>query len=558
MATTVAPRRWPRLRFEPLSCATLAIAGLVALPVLVVIGHVFLPWGAIWAHLAATVLGDYVTTTLGLMAGVALGVVVIGLGCAWLVVMCEFPGRSWFEWALVLPMAVPGYVIAYTYADLLQFAGPVQTWIRDLTGWLRGDYWFPPVRSPGGAIALLTLVLYPYVYLLARAAFLQQSAVVLDASRTLGAGPWRSFARVALPMARPAIVAGTALALMETVADYGTVAYFGVPTFTVGIYKVWFGMGDRTAATQLAAMLLIFVLAILVIERGSRRGGRTDQESRPFRPLRRYVLRGSRRGLAFAACALPLILGFLIPAGVLLHWSVIGGDQQFGPRFLRLATNSFGLAAVAALVTVAVATALAAGIRMGRGSLIRIAGHIAPLGYAVPGSVIALGILIPLGAVDNALDSLAERLLGVDLGLLLTGGIAALVFAYLVRFLAVALQSVDAGLAKVSPSMDGAARCLGLGPWGVVRRVHLPMAWGSALTAALLVFVEVLKELPATLIMRPFGFDTLAIQAHNLAADERLVEASSAALTIVGVGLIPLILLSRAIARSRPGRDQGA
>jgi iron(III) transport system permease protein len=526
---------------------------LVIIPVAVVIGHLLAPWSETWRHLADTILGAIVMNTLWLVLGVGLGVMAIGTGTAWLVTMCEFPGRKALEWALVLPLAVPAYVIAYTYTDLLQFAGPVQSWIRVVTGWRHGDYWFPPIRSLGGAIAMLVLVLYPYVYLIVRASFLQQSVCVLDVGRTLGQGPWRCFVRIALPMARPAMVAGTALALMETVADFGTVAYFGVPTFTTGIYKVWFSMGDRIAAVQLAALLLLVVLAILTLERASRGARRFDQAARLFRPLRRHRLMGARAWAAMAACAVPLLLGFVVPALVLARMALFDGDAQFGPRFVRLAANSFSLAATASLVTVACALVLGAAARSSTSMQAAWAGRMASLGYAVPGSIIAVGVLVPLAAFDNALDAWMRAHVGVSTGLLLTGTIAAAVFAYLVRFLAVAMQAVDAGFARLSPTIDGAGRSLGAGPWRVLRRIHVPLLRGSAATALLLVFVDVLKELPATLIMRPFNFDTLAVQAHNLAADERLSEASSAALTIVAVGLAPVILLSRTIARARPG-----
>lgn len=542
-----------RRRGSLLSWAALAIAGLLAVPVVVVAAHLALPFSPTWSHLADTVLAETVLNTLALVLGVGAGVMVIGTGTAWLVTMCSFPGRKAMEWALVLPLAVPAYVIAYTYTDLLQYAGPVQSALRGLFGWGRADYWFPQIRSLGGAIAMLVLVLYPYVYLIVRASFLQQSVCVLDVGRTLGQGPWRCFARIALPMARPAIAAGTTLALMETVADLGTVAYFGVPTFTTGIYKVWFAMGDRVAATQLAALLLLVVLAILAAERLSRGERRFDQAARLYRPLRRHRLVGPTAWAATAACALPLILGFVLPALVLGRMALVDGDAEFGARFLRLAGNSFTLAALAAGATVLCALVLGAAARAGTSRVAGLAGRIAAMGYAVPGSIIAVGILVPLAAFDNAVDAWARTRLGVSTGLLLTGTVAALVFAYLVRFLAVALQAVEAGFARLSPSIDGAGRSLGAGPWRVLRRVHIPLLKGSVLTAFLLVFVDVLKELPATLIMRPFNFDTLAVQAHNLASDERLSEASSAALTIVLVGLAPVILLTRTIARSRPG-----
>ncbi|MEX2649526.1 MAG: iron ABC transporter permease [Alphaproteobacteria bacterium] len=543
----------PNARRGLRGAATL-LAILLALPVVVVVAHVLAPWGPTWGHLIDTTLSTTVLNTLWLMVGVGVGVVIVGTGTAWLVTVCGFPGRALFEWALMLPLAVPAYVIAYTYTDLLQFAGPVQGALRAMTGWEHRDYWFPPVRSLGGAIAMFVLVLYPYVYLIARASFLQQSVCVLDASRMLGLGPWRGFVRVALPLARPAIAAGTALALMETVSDFGTVSYFGVQTFTTGIYKTWFSLGDRTTACQLAALLLLVVLAILGLERASRGRRQFDHATRLYRPLRPHRLAGWRAAGAWLACALPVGLGFILPAAVLLRMALLDGDAEFGLRFIRLAANSFILAGTAALLAVGAALVLALAGRVRAGRVATAASKVAGLGYAVPGSVIAVGLLVPLAAFDNALDGWTRATLGVSIGLLLTGSIAALVFAYVVRFLAVALHAIDAGFTRVSPSMDGAGRSLGAGPWGVLARIHLPLIRGSALGAALLVFVDVLKELPATLIMRPFNFDTLAVRAHNLAADERLSEASTAALTIVVVGLAPLLALSRAIARSRPGR----
>ena len=537
----------------PLAWTALAIAGLLAIPVLSVLVNVFAPGTSAWRHLADTVLSSYVANTLWLVLGVGFGVILGGVGTAWLVTMCRFPGRRVFEWALILPLAVPAYVMAYTYTDLLQFAGPVQTLLRDATGWGARDYWFPEIRSLGGAIVMLTMVLYPYVYLLARGAFLEQSACALEVSRTLGCGPWGSFFRVALPLARPAIVGGASLALMETVADFGTVSFFGVQTFTTGIVRTWFSLGDRVAAAQLSAALLCVVLAVLLAERWSRGRARYYHTSGRYRYLPHHTLSGWRAGLAFAFCLFPVVLGFLLPGAILLDMSIETGDAQFGPRFLRLAFNSFTLAAVTAVLAVLVAVIMAYGVRLDPGRMTVAANRIAAMGYAVPGTVIAVGVLIPFAIFDNALDDWMRAHFGLSTGLLLTGTIAALVFAYLVRFLAISLNTVEASLGKIKPSMDDAARSLGAGAGGALLRVHAPIMWGSLLTAGLLVFVDVMKELPATLIMRPFNFDTLAVQAYNLASDERLTEASTASLAIVAVGVLPLILLSRTITRARPG-----
>ena len=540
-------------RGPALTWAALIVAALFSVPVFSVLANVFVPSQGTWQHLAATVLPGYVANTVLLVLGVGGGVLILGLSTAWLVTMCRFPGRRAFEWALILPLAVPAYVMAYTYTDFLQFTGPIQTLLRELTGWGPRDYWFPNIRSLGGAAALLSLVLYPYVYLLARAAFLEQSVCALEVSRTLGCGPWASFFRVALPLARPAVVSGVALALMETIADFGTVSFFGVPTFTTGIVRAWFSMGDRVAAAQLASALLCFVLVLVVMERISRGRARYYHTSGKYQHLPSYRLSGWRAGAASLTCILPLLFGFLLPAAVLFGMTVEAGDAQFGPRFLRLASNSFTLAAVTSLTAVILAAIMAYSVRLNPGALSLGANRVAAMGYAVPGTVIAVGTLIPFAVFDNTLDAWMRAAFGVSTGLLLTGTIAALVFAYLVRFLAVSLNAVDSSLSKIQPSMDDAARSLGHGPASTLVKIHAPLMWGSLLTAGLMVFVDVMKELPATLIMRPFNFDTLAVQAYNLASDERLTEASTASLAIVAVGILPLILLSRTIAHARPG-----
>jgi iron(III) transport system permease protein len=533
--------------------ATLAIAALVALPVLIVASRIFADTGGVWSHLASTVLPYYLANTTKLVLGVGLGTLVVGTGTAWLVTMCRFPGSRVLEWALLLPMAVPAYVMAYAYTDLLQFAGPVQGALRAAFGWRYGDYWFPEIRSTGGAIAMMTFVLYPYVFLLARAAFLEQSVCVLEVSRTLGRGPWSSFFRVALPLARPAIAAGLALALMEVLADFGTVQYFAVDTFTTGIYRTWFAMGQPVAAAQLAAVLMLFVLVLVVVERRSRGAARYHHTTGRYRRLPSRRLTGLRAAAAFAACALPLAIGFLVPGGVLLRLAVTKGDPLLGPVFLDLAGNSLTLAALTSFIAVALAVVLAYGLRLHPSPALRGAVRVAAMGYAIPGSVIAVGVLIPFARLDNTLDAFMRDQFGVSTGLLLSGTIAALVFAYLVRFLAVSFNTVEASLGKIRPSMDHASRVLGASPTGTLRRVHAPMMRGSLLTAGLLVFVDVMKELPATMIVRPFNFETLAVRVYRLASDERLAEASTAALTIVAVGIVPVILLSLSITRSRPG-----
>ena len=550
---TTAPTPLSVKRPGTLSVLAVSLAVLLAVPVVVVVLNVFLPSEGTWSHLAATVLPEYIVNSLGLMLGVAYGVITIGITTAWLTTMCRFPGRRLLEWALLLPMAVPAYVMAYAYTDFLQFAGPVQSLLREWTGWGPGDYWFPDVRSLWGAVAMLSFVLYPYVYLLARAAFLEQSDSMLEVARGSGYGPWRSFFRVALPLARPGIVAGTALALMETLADFGTVAYFGVHTFTTGIYRAWFSLGDHVAAAQLSATLLGFVFAVLLIERLSR--GRasfhnTVQRKRLDYP---YRMRGFKALIALIACAIPLVLGFFLPAGILLHMAVTSGDAQFGARYVDLTFNTMTLAVITAGLAVVLALLVGYAARSTSSRLVSAANRIAGLGYAVPGAVIAVGVLIPVTRLDHAMAAAIESMTGASPGLLLTGGIAALVYAYLVRFFALSLQTIEAGLTKITPSMDCAARSLGLGPASTLARVHAPLLWRSALIAGLLVFVDVMKELPATFVMRPFNFDTLAVQAFNLASDERLTEASTAALTIVAVGLVPLIVLSRMLLRPRNG-----
>lgn len=527
-----------------------AIALLISVPVLFVLSSLATPAGEIWRHLAQTVLLRYVLNSLGLMLGVGCGVVLLGVAGAWLVTMCQFPGRRVMEWALLLPLAAPAYILAYAYTEVLEFYGPVQTGLRAVFGW-QGlqDYWFPPIRSLGGAIALLTLVLYPYVYLLVRVAFLEQSVCTLEASRSLGCTPWRSFWRVALPLARPAIAAGTALALMETLSDFGTVQFFGVDTFTSGIYRTWFGMGERPAASQLAALLLLFVLALVWAEQWFRRQSRYFQ-THSRQQIARYPLLGWRGALALLVCLIPVLLGFVIPLALLLQLTINDLGQLANPEFWTFARNSLLLAAITAGLGVAIALVMAYGARLNPSNGMTLATRIAAMGYAIPGSVIAVGVLVPIGSLDNAIDAAMRNRFGIATGLLFSGTIIALLFAYLVRFLAVAFNTLESSLGRIKPSLDDASRSLGHSTLATLRRVHVPLLGSSLLTAALLVFVDVMKELPATLIIRPFNFDTLAVRVYQLAADERLAEAAAPALAIVAVGILPVLLLSRQIRRS--------
>jgi iron(III) transport system permease protein len=540
-----APRSVAGLAFS-----AVAVAALLVAPMAFVLGSAFGPGQGTWQHLVSTVLGDYVVSTLGLTLGVAFGVVLLGISSAWVVSTYRFPGQPLFEWVLILPLAVPGYVIAYAYTDFLQFSGPVQGTLRAITGWRAGEYWFPDIRSLGGAILVFSLVLYPYVYLLARAAFLQQSANLVEAARLLGRGAWGTFFRVALPLARPAIAAGTSLALMETLADFGAVSYFGVQTFTTGIYRAWMSMGDTTAAAQLSAALLAVVLLILLLERWNRGEARYyDHSARSQERLHR--LSGLRAAAATLICAAPPALGFVLPAAILVRRVATEPEPLFTERFLSLAANSFTLSGITAAAAVALALLLAYAARLSHWRPVHVANRVAALGYAMPGAVIAVGILVPVARFDNWLAAWLEVHLGMKVGLIFTGSVLALVYAYLVRFLAVALQSVEAGLGRIRPSMEDAARSLGRTPAQVLARVHAPMMGASLLTAGLIVFVEVMKELPATFAMRPFNFDTLAVQAYHYASDERLAQAAAASLVIVAVSLAPVILLSRAIARGR-------
>nr|WP_109668899.1 iron ABC transporter permease [Roseicyclus mahoneyensis] len=542
-------QKYPSHHPRRLSALAWLAAGLCLLPMAAVALAALTGGLDTLSSLAQTVLPRYVGTTLQLIVMVGTGTAIIGTGAAWLITATRFPGRRLFEIALALPLAFPAYVLAYAYTDFLSHPGWVQTTLRDLTGWGPRDYWFPQIRSLGGAALMLTLVLYPYVYLLARAAFLQQSATAYIAARTLGQTPWGAFFRVSLPIARPAIAGGVLLALMETLADFGTVSYFNVQTFATGIYQSWFSYYDRTGAAQLALCLLVVALTLAWIERAQRAQQRHHGAGRRFEAMQPISLTGIRAFGAIVFCALPVLLGFGLPAGLLLSMGWDSGQLLFTPRYLAFLQNSLTLAAIAAVVTVSAAVILGFNARLNPTPGARLAMRISAIGYAVPGGVIAVGLMVPFATFDNALDAFMRESFGISTGLLLTGSIWLLVAAYMIRFMAAALSAYDAGLSTINPNIDAVARTLGRTPRTMLRGVHLPILRPSLMTALLIVFVDVMKELPATLILRPFNFDTLAVQAHRLAADERLAEAAVPSLVIAAVGLLPVILLCRGLGR---------
>ena len=514
----------------------------VALPLVVVVAALFFPTTDVWAHLIETVLVTYITNTLGLMLIVAGLTLSIGVGAAWLTARYRFPGSEVFNVALMLPLAAPAYVVGYVYADLFDATGPVQMILRSWAGLEMGGYYFPAVRSLGGAGIVIGLVLYPYVYLLARTSFQSQAGALYESARVLGAGRLQVFWQVALPVARPAIVGGLALVMMETIADYGVAEHFGVATFTTGIFRTWYAMGEHGAALKLAGCLFLLVALLVVLEQSARRGQR-------FNPLSRNVaaaktpLGGIYGLLATGLCLLPVLGGFVIPVGTLLWYAIAQGDPLLGRGFYNYGLNSLGVAIIAAGVCAAVALLLNYAERLRHDRWLNYGVRLATLGYALPGMVLAVGMLLPLSYLDRSLAQYLTQSTGQPVGLLLTGSVFALVLVYVSRFLTVAFNSTQTAMTQLHPQLDAVARTLGNSPAGVLRRVHMPLLRPAVLSGLLLVFIDVMKELPATLILRPFNFETLATRVYRLASDERLSEAATAAVIIVVLGLVPTIWL---------------
>ncbi|MEE9707977.1 iron ABC transporter permease [Aeromonas veronii] len=525
-----------------------AIALLLGLPVIALLFSAFSAEGDLFRHLADTVLLDYLGNTLGLVVGVVLLSLLFGVPTAWLVAMCQVPGRRALQWALMLPMAMPSYIVAYVYTDLLDYSGPLQAGLRALFGWNSpADYWFPAVRSLGGAAWVLALVLFPYVYLLTRASFLEQSVSLIHSSRLLGCTPWQSFRRLSLPLARPAIMVAVSLVAMETLADFATVHFFAINTLTTAVYDTWLGYGSLATAAKLSCLMLLAVVLLIALERRSRSRQQVFQKSMGHEQPLRYPLKGMSRWLAGLWCWGLVLAGFALPFIILLDYGVRYFELSWTPEFVRFAGNSLAISALTALLAMGIALLLGFFRRLDGGIKSLLPLRIAAMGYAMPGTVLAIGVLVPLTALDFAINDLAEWLGRQGPGLLLTGTITAIVFGYLVRFVAIAIGSVESSMGKISPSLDMAARSLGQGDGGMLRRVHLPLVRRGLFAGAMLVFIESMKELPAALLLRPFNFDTLATHVYQFVSDEMLERGALGAIVIVLVGLLPLIWVNRSL-----------
>jgi iron(III) transport system permease protein len=543
---------YPRLTAPTPILLGLGAIGLLALPLLTTLYLAFGAGTSIWPHLMATVLPGSIRDTLLLMAGTGALTLLAGTGCAWLVTMYRFPGRDLLDRLLVLPLAMPTYITAYAYVELLDYSGPAQRAVRALLGVTSPrDYWFPEIRSLGGAIFVMAVVLYPYVYLSARASFVQQSVCVLEVARTLGRSSRGAFWSIALPLARPALAAGVALALMEAMNDLGAVQYLGVQTLSASIYATWQQRGSLGGAAQIAMLALGFIAVLFLIEQFARGQGRIAATTGRVRPIPFARLDGHRGWLAAALCALPVLTGFVIPVLLLIEHAARNTSDIATAAFWRATWHSVSLSAIAAIACTALGLALAFARRAAPNPVISASTRFAGFGYAIPGTVLALGLLIPLAAFDNGLDAIMRRTFGISTGLLISGTLLVLVLAYMVRFLTVSLAALEAGFDRLSPNLDAAARTLGETAASTLRRVHLPLLVPPLGAAALLVFVDGMKELPTTILLRPFNFDTLATHVYSFAALEQFDRAAPGALAIVLVGLIPILLLHKAIAGGR-------
>ncbi|KZK71479.1 iron ABC transporter permease [Shewanella baltica] len=530
------------------SLAGYAVATILVLPLVALILQALQPDEAVFGHLMATVLPTYIINSLLLIFWVSLGALLLALPCAWLMARCEFVGRRYLQWALLLPLAMPGYIVAYVYTDLLDYAGPVQRSLRSIFGWSSPqDYFFPDIRTLGGAACMLSLVLFPYIYLLARTAFMEQSLSLAHASRIMGCSPWQSFWRLSLPMARPALAVGVALVAMETAADFATVNYFAVPTLTTAVYDTWLGYGNLTAAAKLSAIILLVVFSLIGFERFARRKQQLFQKQSRIQASDLYRLSAAQTAVALSFCATLLLLAFLLPFGILLSYAIGYFEQSWDESFWQLSLNSLSLALITSFICCLIALLLMFVRRISPRSSDALPSRLASTGYALPGTVLAIGVLVPLTMLDFAINDLAD-LLGLNgPGLILTGSVVALIFAFCVRFVAIAIGSVESSYKRISPSLDMVSLTMGQGPRQLLQRVHLPLLGKGLFAGALLVFIESMKELPAALLLRPIGFENLATYVFQFVSDEKLEHGALAAIVIVLVGLVPLIYLNRSL-----------
>ncbi|AVT48287.1 ABC transporter permease [Shewanella baltica] len=530
------------------SLAGYAVATILVLPLVALILQALQPDEAVFGHLMATVLPTYIINSLLLIFWVSLGALLLALPCAWLMARCEFVGRRYLQWALLLPLAMPGYIVAYVYTDLLDYAGPVQRSLRSIFGWSSPqDYFFPDIRTLGGAACMLSLVLFPYIYLLARTAFMEQSLSLAHASRIMGCSPWQSFWRLSLPMARPALAVGVALVAMETAADFATVNYFAVPTLTTAVYDTWLGYGNLTAAAKLSAIILLVVFSLIGFERFARRKQQLFQKQSRIQASDLYRLSTVQTAVALSFCATLLLLAFLLPFGILLSYAIGYFEQSWDESFWQLSLNSLSLALITSLICCLIALLLMFVRRISPRSSDALHSRLASTGYALPGTVLAIGVLVPLTMLDFAINDLADLLGLKGPGLILTGSVVALIFAFCVRFVAIAIGSVESSYKRISPSLDMVSLTMGQGPRQLLQRVHLPLLGKGLFAGALLVFIESMKELPAALLLRPIGFENLATYVFQFVSDEKLEHGALAAIVIVLVGLVPLIYLNRSL-----------
>lgn len=533
-------RRWSLIGY--------LIASVITLPLVAILIQAAIPTESVFGHLLDTVLPTYIRNTLLLMLWVCVGAIFIATPAAWLVAKCHFPGRGIFQWALLLPLAMPAYVVAYVYTDLLDYAGPIQTFLRRFFGWQSPqDYYFPEIRSLGGASMMLALVLFPYIYLLARTAFMEQSSSLQHASRVMGCGPWQSFWRLSLPMARPALAVGVSLVAMETAADFATVSYFAVPTLTTAVYDTWLGYGSLSAAAKLSAIMLLVVFSMIGFERFSRRKQQLFQKQTGESQSVMYSLKGVKAFLATSYCTLLLFVAFFLPFIILLNYAWHYFDESWHAEFWEFSFNSLYISVIVSVIAAVIGIVLMFISRVSPRKSDLLPSRLSSTGYALPGTVLAIGILVPLTYLDFAVNDLYEYLGQQGPGLIFTGSVFVLIFAFTIRFSAIAIGSVENSYKRISPSLDMAAMTMGLKPLALLWRVHLPLLRKGIFAGMLLVFIECMKELPAALLLRPVGFENLATYVFQFVSDEQLEHGALAAIVIVLVGLVPLIFLNRSL-----------